>query len=86
MTPEQLERAQAVAAHTAELKALMSTIPREVINGSATRAAAWKHAVTKAQKMLNRSGIDPSKLREAILDLRSVAHADPLSLSKAMYG
>lgn len=86
MTPEQLERAQAVATHTAELKSLMAAVPREVINGGATRVIAWKHSVSKAQKMLNRSGVDPSKLREAILDLRSVSHADPGALSKAMYG
>ena len=86
MTPEQLEREQRLRAATDELKALMSSVPRAVIDGGATRAIAWKTATLKAQKTLARGTKDPSKLREHLLDLQCCVGSNPAELAKVAYG
>lgn len=86
MTPEQLEREQRLLAHTDELKALMSSVPRAVIDGGATRVVAWKTAMTRAQKTLARGTKDPSKLREHLLELQCCIGSNAAELAKVAYG
>jgi hypothetical protein len=75
MTGEQEQLAQRVAAAKHELRSMMQTIPKSIIDGGSTRVIAWKSAINEAQKTINRASTDPSPYLEAIIRLRACSSA-----------
>ena len=75
MTPEQLERRQRADQETAAIRSLLQRVPASVLNGGATRAAAFKRAAEEAGRALKKGTTDPSKLRELRLAIETAVNA-----------
>lgn len=85
MTPEQLERARRVTEEKALIGELVRKVPASVINGGATRAAAYKKAADAAQRAIRAGSNDPGKLRELRLALETAASAPDAQVASIAY-
>lgn len=85
MTPEQLERRQRVEQETAAIRALLQRVPEAVVNGGATRAAAFKKAAEAANRALKNGASDPSKLRELRLAIETAVSAPDNQVASIAY-
>lgn len=85
MSPEQEERLKRVAEERHALRTAMCKLPFDFSTAGSTRIMAFKHAMTLAERVLNREPTDVAPYTEARLRLLAVGTADPEDLAKEMW-
>ena len=86
MTGEQDEHAQRVARAKHDLRESMRRMPRGIADDGVTRVQAYKQIMHEAEKLLNRSPVDPTPYLAAKLSIDTVMTTPVEDLVQSLKG